>query len=147
MSRNMCIWRNKLCIAKTSVGPTFTWSNANRLFTSLESLDSNKHSFVCVYLDGWIYWVKWSLIYIAQSHQSLKVQCSVLGPGECVGGAGLRGEGQGSEGHVEGGRVGGKHHVHKAQHRAAWRRRRISKKGDNSHHLLSALQCIGWKRW
>ena len=93
----------------------------------------------------------------------MKVECSVLGPGECVGGAGLRGEGQGSEGHVEGGRVGGKHHVHKAQHRAAWRtrrrrrrrkrrttttttrrrRRRISKKGDNSHNLLSAVQCLG----
>ena len=28
---------------------------ANRLFTRLESLDSNKHLFVCVYLDDWIY--------------------------------------------------------------------------------------------
>ena len=27
MSRNMCIWRNKLCNAKTGVGPTFTRSN------------------------------------------------------------------------------------------------------------------------
>ena len=23
----MCIWRHKLCNAKTGVGPTFTWSN------------------------------------------------------------------------------------------------------------------------
>ena len=29
---------------------------SNRLFTRLESLDSNKYSFVCVNLDGWIYW-------------------------------------------------------------------------------------------
>ena len=27
----------------------------NRLFMRLESLDSIKHLFVCVYLDGWIY--------------------------------------------------------------------------------------------
>ena len=27
MSMNMCIWRHKLCNAKTGVGPTFTWSN------------------------------------------------------------------------------------------------------------------------
>ena len=27
MSKNMCIWRHKLCNAKTGVGPTFTWSN------------------------------------------------------------------------------------------------------------------------
>ena len=27
MSCNMCIWRHKLCNAKTAVGPTFTWSN------------------------------------------------------------------------------------------------------------------------
>ena len=27
MSRNMCIWRHKLCNAKTGVSPTFTWSN------------------------------------------------------------------------------------------------------------------------
>ena len=27
MSRNMYIWRHKLCNAKTGVGPTFTWSN------------------------------------------------------------------------------------------------------------------------
>ena len=27
ISKNMCIWRHKLCNAKTVVGPTFTWSN------------------------------------------------------------------------------------------------------------------------
>ena len=27
MSKNMCIWRHKLCNSKTGVGPTFTWSN------------------------------------------------------------------------------------------------------------------------
>ena len=27
MSRNMCIWLHKLCNAKISVGPTYTWSN------------------------------------------------------------------------------------------------------------------------
>ena len=27
ISRNMCIWHQKLCNAKTGVGPTFTWSN------------------------------------------------------------------------------------------------------------------------
>ena len=27
MSMNMCIWRHKLCNAKTGVGPTFAWSN------------------------------------------------------------------------------------------------------------------------
>ena len=27
MSMNMCIWRHKLCNAKTGVGPTFTFSN------------------------------------------------------------------------------------------------------------------------
>ena len=27
MSKNMCIWRHKLCNTKTGVGPTFTWSN------------------------------------------------------------------------------------------------------------------------
>ena len=27
MSTNMCIWRHKLCNAKTGVGLTFTWSN------------------------------------------------------------------------------------------------------------------------
>ena len=27
MSKNMCIWRQKLCNVKTGVGPTFTWSN------------------------------------------------------------------------------------------------------------------------
>ena len=27
ISRIMCIWRHKLCNAKTGVGPTFTWSN------------------------------------------------------------------------------------------------------------------------
>ena len=27
MSKNMCIWRHKLCNSKTGFGPTFTWSN------------------------------------------------------------------------------------------------------------------------
>ena len=27
MSKNMFIWRHKLCNSKTGVGPTFTWSN------------------------------------------------------------------------------------------------------------------------
>ena len=27
MSRNMSIWRHKLCNGKTGVGPTFSWSN------------------------------------------------------------------------------------------------------------------------
>ena len=27
MSKNMCIWRHKLCNSKTGVCPTFTWSN------------------------------------------------------------------------------------------------------------------------
>ena len=27
MSKNMCIWRRKLCNSKMGVGPTFTWSN------------------------------------------------------------------------------------------------------------------------
>ena len=31
------------------------FTGPNRLFTRLESLDSNKHSFVCVYINGWIY--------------------------------------------------------------------------------------------
>ena len=27
ISKNMCIWRHKLCNSKTGIGPTFTWSN------------------------------------------------------------------------------------------------------------------------
>ena len=67
---------------------------ANRLFKRLESLDSNKHSFVCVYLDGWIYWLSlaqtdpaatnkrstidyWLLVIISHAFQSdTSIHCS-----------------------------------------------------------------------
>ena len=61
MSWNMCVWNNKLCDAKTCIGPTFTWSNI-AWYTKFTQRNSFLHWIYFEWLNVKVmFWLVWLL--------------------------------------------------------------------------------------